>query len=125
MILQGVKIGKNCLVGGGSVVTKSIPDGCMVAGNPVKFIGHTDAFYRRVKETNNVHCFKVSLSEKENIFCLFQMNVFHGNPILNYLNNEQATHHYREFVFGIGYSTVVSQNYTHSGESATPTTVSI
>ena len=65
MILQGVKIGKDCLVGGGSVVTKSIPDGCMVAGNPAKFIGYTDAFYKRVKETNNVHCFKMSLPEKK------------------------------------------------------------
>ena len=34
IILPGVKIGKNSIVGAGSVVTKDVPDGTMVAGNP-------------------------------------------------------------------------------------------
>ncbi|WP_458449411.1 acyltransferase [Fibrobacter sp.] len=55
LIMPGVSIGKLCIVGGGSVVTKSIPDGCMVAGNPAKFIGFTDEFYKRVK-ANNLNC---------------------------------------------------------------------
>lgn len=50
MIMPGVTIGERCIVGGGSVVTKSVPDGCMVAGNPAKFIGYTENFYRRLKE---------------------------------------------------------------------------
>ena len=48
--MPGVTIGERCIVGGGSVVTKSVPDGCMVAGNPAKFIGYTEAFYRRLKD---------------------------------------------------------------------------
>ena len=52
MIMPGVTIGKLCIVGGGAVVTKSIPDGCMVAGNPAKFIGYTENFYRRVKQND-------------------------------------------------------------------------
>lgn len=50
MIMPGVAIGDRCIVGGGSVVTKSVPDGCMVAGNPAKYIGRTEDFYKRLKE---------------------------------------------------------------------------
>lgn len=38
-ILPGVKIGKNALVGAGSVVTKDVPPNKIVAGNPAKIIG--------------------------------------------------------------------------------------
>jgi UDP-2-acetamido-3-amino-2,3-dideoxy-glucuronate N-acetyltransferase len=37
-ILGGVTIGQNALVGAGSVVTKSIPDNQVWAGNPAKFL---------------------------------------------------------------------------------------
>lgn len=37
-ILKGVHIGENSIIGAGSVVTKSIPDNEIWAGNPVKFI---------------------------------------------------------------------------------------
>jgi len=37
-ILSGVKIGRNCIIGANSVVTKSFPDYCVVAGNPAKII---------------------------------------------------------------------------------------
>ena len=38
-ILCGVVIGKNALVGAGSVVTKDVPDNSIVVGNPAKVIG--------------------------------------------------------------------------------------
>lgn len=37
-ILCGIKIGKNAIVGAGSVVTKNVPDNAVVAGNPAKII---------------------------------------------------------------------------------------
>ena len=37
-ILPGVSIGKKCIIGAGSVVTKSIPDYSIAAGNPAKVI---------------------------------------------------------------------------------------
>jgi len=36
MILPGVRIGDSCIVGAGSVVTKDVPSGTIVAGNPAK-----------------------------------------------------------------------------------------
>ena len=38
IILKGVTIGENSIVGAGSVVTKNIPDNEIWAGNPAKFI---------------------------------------------------------------------------------------
>lgn len=38
LILPGVNIGNSCIVGAGSVVTKSVPDNCIVAGNPATIL---------------------------------------------------------------------------------------
>ena len=38
IILPGVTIGKKAVVAAGSVVTKNVPDYCIVAGNPAKII---------------------------------------------------------------------------------------
>lgn len=37
-VLPGVDIGKKCIIGAGSVVTKSIPDYSVAAGNPARII---------------------------------------------------------------------------------------
>ena len=40
IVLPGVTIGSNVIVGAGSVVTKDVPNDVVVAGNPVKIIRH-------------------------------------------------------------------------------------
>ncbi|MBR6655383.1 MAG: acyltransferase [Alistipes sp.] len=50
LIMPGVTIGSNVLVGAGSVVTKSIPNGMMVAGNPARIICTIDEYYERNKK---------------------------------------------------------------------------
>ena len=37
-ILCGVTIGENAIIGAGSVVTKDVPNGAVVAGNPARFL---------------------------------------------------------------------------------------
>lgn len=41
IILKGVTIGARSIIGAGSVVTKSIPEDCIAAGNPCKIIRKT------------------------------------------------------------------------------------
>jgi len=40
IVLPGVRIGKGAVVGAGAVVTKDVPAGSIVAGNPAKIIGN-------------------------------------------------------------------------------------
>ena len=42
-ILCGVEIGENAIVGAGSVVTKNVPRGTIVAGNPARVLRAIDA----------------------------------------------------------------------------------
>jgi UDP-2-acetamido-3-amino-2,3-dideoxy-glucuronate N-acetyltransferase len=42
VILPGVTVGEDALVGAGSVVTKDVPPGAIVAGNPARIIGYRD-----------------------------------------------------------------------------------
>lgn len=38
LICPGVHIGNECVVGGGAIVTKDVPDNCMVVGVPAKIV---------------------------------------------------------------------------------------
>lgn len=38
IIMPGVKVGDNCIVGAGSVVTKDVPDNSLVVGNPARIL---------------------------------------------------------------------------------------
>ena len=42
IILPGVTIGKNSVIGAGSIVTHSIPDNCVAVGNPCRVIKQID-----------------------------------------------------------------------------------
>lgn len=52
MIMPGVTIEDNVIVGAGSVVTKSIPSGSIVAGNPAKIIGDIDSYREKMIKYN-------------------------------------------------------------------------
>lgn len=49
-IMPGVRIGDRCVVGAGSVVTRSIPEGYVAAGVPARIIGTFEDFERGVLE---------------------------------------------------------------------------
>lgn len=46
-ILPGVVVGEASLVGGGSVVTRDVPKGVVVAGNPAKIMGTVDEILKK------------------------------------------------------------------------------
>jgi acetyltransferase-like isoleucine patch superfamily enzyme len=50
LIMPGVTIGSNVIVAAGSVVTKSIPDGKIAAGNPARIVGETKDFVEKIKQ---------------------------------------------------------------------------
>lgn len=52
--MYDVKIGPNAIVAAGSVVTKDVPEGTIVGGNPAKVIGKFEDFVvKRNKKTEN------------------------------------------------------------------------
>ena len=57
IIMGGVTLPENCIVGAGSVVTKSFDQiGSIIAGNPAKIIGNIESLYER--KANNVFNFR-------------------------------------------------------------------
>ena len=50
IILPGNTIGNNVIIGSGTIVSKDIPDNCVVAGNPMRIICSVDEF---IEKNNN------------------------------------------------------------------------
>lgn len=50
IILPGVTIGKNCVIGAGAVVTKDIPDNSVAVGVPAKVIETLDEYQIKVEK---------------------------------------------------------------------------
>lgn len=49
MIMPNVTISNNCVIGGGSLVTKDVPEGQVWAGVPAKFICTIEEYHDRMK----------------------------------------------------------------------------
>lgn len=49
IIMPGVKIGKNCVIGAGAIVTKDIPNNSVAVGAPAKVIESIEEYAEKVK----------------------------------------------------------------------------
>lgn len=63
LVLPGVIIGNDCIVGAYSVVTKDVPDGMIVGGNPAKVIKKTSEYLKKAQE-NSTHIGHLTGKEK-------------------------------------------------------------
>jgi acetyltransferase-like isoleucine patch superfamily enzyme len=50
VVLPGVNIGDNSIVGAGSIVTKNVPENSVVGGNPARFICTVDDYIKKCEE---------------------------------------------------------------------------
>lgn len=53
IVLPGVIIGPNAIVGAGSLVTKDVPEGCVYAGVPAHFICTTEEYAEKCLANNH------------------------------------------------------------------------
>ena len=52
LILPGIEIGDNCIVGAGSVISKSVPSNSVVVGNPARIVSTVDKFLNNATKAN-------------------------------------------------------------------------
>lgn len=71
-IMPGVTIGDNCIIGVRSVVTKSVPDNTVYAGQPARFIETIEEYYEKHK--NNCELTKHMLPLEKKNYLLTKYN---------------------------------------------------
>lgn len=67
-IMPGVIIHRNSIVAGGSVVTKDVPEGVIVGGNPAKIIGKTIDLVNKRRKCGSVLTIESDVEELKNMF---------------------------------------------------------
>lgn len=75
LILPGVTIGNNVVIGAGSVVTKSVPNDVVIAGNPARVIKTVEEFKRSLL-SYNVNSKGMCLTEKKKYLLNLNDNQF-------------------------------------------------
>lgn len=87
-IMPGITIEDNVLVAAGSVVTKSVPSGYVVGGNPARIICTTASFIER-NSKYNLHSKGMSQKEKRQFLLSLPDNKFMVKPFLKVLDDKK------------------------------------
>ncbi|HWF45873.1 MAG TPA: acyltransferase [Bryobacteraceae bacterium] len=68
IILPGITIGENCIIGAASVVTHDIPDDSLACGNPARIIGTASAKLRELEASPNLlRTYRMSEAERKRV----------------------------------------------------------
>ena len=81
LIMPGVIIGDNVVIGAGSVVTKSIPNNAIVAGNPARIIGNAYELEKKMLPFN-LNTKGLSYNKKKKIILSTGPDKFLSKPYL-------------------------------------------
>lgn len=73
IVLKGVHIGDNCIIGAGSIVTKNIPASSVAAGRPARVICTLEEYYEKRKK----QCIEESFDYARSI-----IERFHRQPVI-------------------------------------------
>jgi acetyltransferase-like isoleucine patch superfamily enzyme len=87
-ILPGVIIESNVIIAAGSVVTKSIPSGVIVGGNPAKIIGNVEDFKTKILRFNQ-KTKKIKTSQKRMLIELSDEDLFIKKPFIEIKSHTQ------------------------------------
>ncbi|MGD0072506.1 MAG: acyltransferase [Candidatus Bathyarchaeia archaeon] len=107
VILKGVKIGKNSIIGACSVVTHDIPSNCVAAGNPCKVIMTLEEYYekRKVLHVKEAKAYALEIYRKTNRipkiadFLLEEFPIFQRT---SYSNGEPIYKSFQDFLLDAG-----------------------
>lgn len=70
IFLPGTRVGKNCIIGAGSVVRGNIPDNSIVVGNPASVIGRASLLIERLKDSpDTFDSLRMRYSERKQMLC--------------------------------------------------------
>ena len=64
IILPGVHIGNNCIIGAGAIVSKDIPDNSVAVGSPAKVIKSSDEYFEKIQK-ESLHLGHLKGEEKD------------------------------------------------------------
>ena len=64
MILPGVKIGNNCIIGAGSIVSRDIPDNSVAVGSPARVVKALDDYFEKIQK-ESLHLGHLKGQEKD------------------------------------------------------------
>lgn len=67
VIVGNVSVGKNCVIGANSVVNRSFPDYCIIAGNPAKIVKAFDINTGKWIKVKDEEVFRKELEEREKL----------------------------------------------------------
>lgn len=68
VVLPGVSIGNDVIIGANSTVTKDVPDGCVFAGNPARFLFTTTEYIdKHRKKMKSLPCYGEDYTLRGNI----------------------------------------------------------
>lgn len=73
LIMAGVQVGNRVIVGAGSVVNRSIPDNCIVAGVPARYIGSFDDYERKGLQSSKCGSDMRGSNDRERIDSIVQL----------------------------------------------------